>query len=92
MKEKKECKVVQDLLPNYIEGLTTKETNEFIEEHLKECKECQNVLKNMKDELTINKQKRDGREVDYIKKYNKKMKIRKKLILIVLAIFAIYAI
>ena len=34
MKEKKECKVVQDLLPNYIEGLTTKETNEFIEEHL----------------------------------------------------------
>ena len=92
MKEKKECNVVQDLLPNYIEGLTTKETNEFIEEHLKECKECQNVLNNMKDELTINKQKRDGREVDYIKKYNKKMKIWKKLILIVLAIFAIYAI
>lgn len=92
MKEKKECNVVQDLLPNYIEGLTTKETNEFIEEHLKECKECQNVLKNMKDELTINKQKRDGREVDYIKKYNKKMKIWKKLLLIVFVLLVIYAI
>ena len=92
MKEKKECNVVQDLLPNYIEGLTTKETNEFVEEHLKDCKECQNVLKNMKDELTINKQKRDGREVEYIKKYNKKMKIWKKLILIVFVLLAIYAI
>ena len=86
MKEKKECKVVQDLLPNYIEGLTTKETNEFIEEHLKDCIECQNVLKNMEDKLTLNKQKRDGREVDYIKKYSKKLKIWKKLILIVLVL------
>ena len=92
MKEKKECKIVQDLLPNYIEGLTAKETNEFIEEHLEHCIECQNVLKNMKDELTINKQKRDGREIDYIKKYNKKMKIWKKLLLIAFALFAIYAI
>ena len=92
MKEKKECNVVQDLFPNYIEGLTTKATNEFIEEHIKDCTECQSVLKNMKDELTINKQKRDGREVEYIKKYNKKMKIWKKLALIVFAIFVIYAI
>ena len=92
MKEKKECKVVQDLLPNYIEGLTTKETNEFIEEHLKDCIECQNVLKNMEDKLTLNKQKRDGREVDYIKKYSKKLKIWKKLILIVLVLLIIYAI
>ncbi len=92
MKEKKECKVVQDLLPNYIEGLTTKETNEFIEEHLKDCNECQNVLKNMKDELTVNKQKRDGREVEYIKKYNKKMKVWKKLALIIFVFLVIYAI
>ena len=88
----KNCKIIQDLLPNYVEGLTTKETNEFIEEHLKDCNECQNVLKNMKEELTINKQKRDGREVDYIKKYNKKMKIWKKLALIVIVLLAIYAI
>ena len=27
MKEKRDCKIVQDLLPNYIDGLTNEETN-----------------------------------------------------------------
>ena len=31
MKENKECKIVQDLLPNYIEKLTNEETNKFID-------------------------------------------------------------
>ena len=34
MKEK-ECKLVQDLLPNYIEKLTSKESNKIIETHLR---------------------------------------------------------
>ena len=44
MKEKKDCKIVQDLLPNYIENLTNEETNKFIDEHLKECNECQKIF------------------------------------------------
>ena len=36
----KDCKIVQDLLPNYVENLTTKETNQFIENHLENCKDC----------------------------------------------------
>ena len=35
MKEKRECKIVQDLLPNYVDGLTNEETNKYIEEHIK---------------------------------------------------------
>ena len=35
MRENKECKIVQDLLPNYIEKLTNEETNQFIEEPFK---------------------------------------------------------
>ena len=34
MENKTICKVVQDLLPSYIEKLTSKETNEYIEKHL----------------------------------------------------------
>ena len=37
MKERKDCKVVQDLLPNYMENLTSKETNQYVETHLQEC-------------------------------------------------------
>ena len=40
MKEIRNCKIVQDLLPNYIDGLTNEETNLFIENHLKECSVC----------------------------------------------------
>ena len=39
MINKRECKIVQDLLPNYIDKLTADDTNEFIENHLKECEE-----------------------------------------------------
>lgn len=90
MKEERDCKIVQDLLPNYIEKLTNEETNLFIEEHLKDCKECTNILENMKKDIKINEEKRDGREVDYIKKYNKKMKLWKKILLIILGIILIY--
>ena len=64
MKEKRDCKIVQDLLPNYIENLTSKETNNFIEEHLKECDECQKILENMKKDLQTDSVKRDNRAVN----------------------------
>ena len=37
MKMKNECKIIQDLLPNYIEKTTSKETNQFLENHIKTC-------------------------------------------------------
>ena len=65
---KKECKIVQDLLPSYIDKLTNEETNQYIEEHLKECKECQAILKNMKSNIEYKEQNDDGRKVKYFKK------------------------
>ena len=87
----KNCKIVQDLLPNYIENLTSEETNTFIEEHLTECDNCKKIYESMKKDYKIENEKRDGREVEYIKKYNKKMKVWKKFLLIALVIFAVYA-
>ena len=89
MKEKTNCKIVQDLLPNYIENLTNEETNRFIEEHLKVCPECQKVLENMQKEIKVSNTKRDDREVKYIKKYNKKLKILKYALLIIILIYVI---
>ncbi len=89
MKEKRDCEIVQDLLPNYIENLTNDETNNFIEEHLKECNECQEVFDNMKKEFKVNTTKRDEREVKYIKKYSKKMRILKVILLIIIVIYVL---
>jgi hypothetical protein len=87
MKEKRDCKIVQDLLPNYIEGLTNEETNLFIKEHLKECDECQKVLENMQKEIKVNTPKRDEREVKYIKKFSNKMKTLKFILLALIIIY-----
>lgn len=89
MKEIKDCKIVQDLLPSYIESLTNEETNKYIEEHLKECDGCKKILENMQKELKINSEKRDEREVKYIKKFSKKMRILKIILLAILIIFVI---
>ena len=47
----KECNYVQDLLPNYIENLTTSDTNCLLEEHLRSCKGCSKALNSMKREV-----------------------------------------
>lgn len=86
----KNCKIIQDLLPNYIENLTSEETNTFIEEHLTECDNCKKIYESMKKDYKIENEKRDGREVEYIKKYNKKMKVWKKILFLFLALLIIY--
>ena len=89
MKEKRDCKIIQDLLPNYIEKLTNEETNYFVDEHLKECNECQQVLENMEKDLKANSSKRDDREVKYMKKFSSKMKLLKFIILALIIIYII---
>ena len=83
MINKKDCKIVQDLLPNYIDKLTANDTNEFIEEHLKECEECNNFFKNMNEK--IERENVDiKQEINYAKKYNVKYKKIKYTLLIVI--------
>ena len=86
MEEKRNCKIVQDLLPNYIEKLTNEETNKFVEEHLNECNNCKQILSNMEKDLKLDTKKKDNREVKYIKKYSNKMKILKIILLIIIAL------
>lgn len=86
---KKDCKIVQDLLPNYIDKLTTLETNEFIENHLKECKECTKILENMKKDFDIETKNKDKKVINFIKKYNKKMRILKLIILSIIVIYLV---
>ena len=83
----KECKIIRDLFPSYIDGLTSESTNQYIQEHLDNCEDCQKVLETMKKDIKIDTTKKDSREVKYIKKYNKKMKILKITLLAILLIF-----
>ena len=39
------CEIVRDLLPSYIDELTSEMSTKAVDEHLKECEKCQNILK-----------------------------------------------
>lgn len=47
----KNCKIIIDLLPNYIEKLTSRETNKYIQKHLKKCNKCKHILELMDSDI-----------------------------------------
>lgn len=51
------CEIIRDLLPSYIDGLTSTESNEMIEEHLQECAECREYLSDMRASIGTENQK-----------------------------------
>lgn len=89
MDDKLKCKIVEDLLPNYIDNLNSEETNEFIKNHLNECTNCKNIYERMKNEVSINENRNDKKQVNFIKKYNSKMKIFKSIFVIVVLIILV---
>ena len=87
MKQNRDCKIVQDLLPTYIENLTNGVTNEFIEEHIAKCPECAQVLKDMNGDLKLEKINQDY-EINYLKKLKLKWVQSISIIGIVVVIIA----
>ena len=49
----KECKIICDLLPSYIDELTTEDTNQYIQQHLGNCRDCKKALEEMKKDYFI---------------------------------------
>ena len=88
MKNSKDCDIVRDLLPNYIENLTGENTNKYIENHIKECENCSQLLNKMRKDITIETNTSDfKKETKFLKKYNKKMKFLRAIIFLIVIIF-----
>ncbi|SHJ88790.1 Putative zinc-finger [Clostridium amylolyticum] len=50
------CNTIRDLLPIYLDGIASKETNICVNKHLSECQQCQNEYKKL---CKISEEKRD---------------------------------
>lgn len=48
-----DCDIINDLLPSYLEHLTSAETNVLISEHLKECDICREMFEQMNCDLSF---------------------------------------
>ena len=62
------CEVIRDLLPLYVEDLTSNESNTLIEEHLSDCAACRDELEAMRADAasaTIPSAE-DQRELDFL--------------------------
>ena len=80
-----ECDIVKDLLFSYDEEILSNTSKEFVENHLKNCDNCKNIL----DE--IKKQNNDNynlKEIDFLKKIRKKIN-KRNILLAITSIFLI---
>jgi predicted anti-sigma-YlaC factor YlaD len=71
MKSNLKCEVVRDILPLYVDNLTSEVTNKEIEKHLNECKECKGVELMMRNEIVNEQAKTLDKEVDFLKTIKK---------------------
>lgn len=72
MKNNLSCEIIADLLPSYIDGLTSDVTNDAIREHLSHCEKCKSTLENMKEPYNEDRIISEKKEIDFLKKARKK--------------------
>ena len=79
MKSDLSCEVVRDLLPSYIDGLTSEETSRLIRAHLDGCEACRGIHREMTNEEPP---KAEQPEVDYLKKVRASGKRLRRMVII----------
>lgn len=63
------CSIIRDLLPLYCDKLTSADSNEEIENHLRSCTECAEIYENMsKEEITMPEQDKNIKPLKKVKK------------------------
>ncbi len=65
------CEVIEDLLPSYIDGLTSPVTTELVRKHLESCESCRRKYQEMTGTLPEITEE-DHAEIDYLKKTRKR--------------------
>lgn len=77
------CEIIKDLLPSYVDELTSTESNIEIEKHLESCISCKGELNKMKEDISIEEIKLNKKDIKPLKKLNKK--VLKYVIITILA-------
>ena len=70
----KECDIIKDLLPSYVDNICSEASKEWVEAHLAECEECRATAQNFKS-TEISAKQLDFAQLDATKKVKKNVKI-----------------
>ncbi len=82
---KNECDIVKDLIFSYNDGVLSETSKNLVENHLKSCKNCSNVLKEIQQE---SHKKSEEKEIDAFKGIRKKI-TKKNIVISISLIFLI---
>lgn len=80
-----DCKVIEDLLPLYLDDVCSDESRKLVEEHLKECEKCRTLLNNMDVVQITHIEKEESEKTAIVKKGFKK--IHRRWIASLIAVF-----
>ena len=86
MENKISCEIVRDLLPSYVDNLTSEVTNQAIETHIAKCSECKEAVLLMKEPDP--KPEASDSEVDYLKRVRRNSTKTALLLGIIMSLFA----
>ena len=82
---KNECDIVKDLIFSYNDGILSETSKKLVENHLKSCENCSNVLKDIQQE---SHNKSEEKEIDAFKGIRKKI-TKKNIVISISLIFLI---
>ena len=80
------CCIVKDLLPGYIDGLTSEETNEEVKIHLENCSACNTIYRQMTEEIPVEIPPAEE-EIDFLKMLKERM--HRKYVIVALSTCAV---
>ena len=92
MKEKIDCKIIEDLLLPYLDGTLNSKSKEIVENHLLNCDNCKNKFKELKESLEENHEN-DKKYINYLKKAKRKeifITLRTVALIIIIFILILY--
>ena len=79
------CHIVKDLLPSYVEGLTSPETARAVEDHLDGCPDCRAVKNAMTARVELNRAPQPNR--DFLGEFKRHQHITAVLLVVLTFIF-----
>lgn len=89
----KQCNIVQDMLPLYVDGACSEATAEMVKEHLETCAECNSIYQQMLSDTSedILRKEKEGIIERHEKAENKKHR-RKTIISVALSVVLCFAV
>ena len=84
----RDCDIVKDLMPSYVDGICSDATREYVEEHVQECDGCRQMLEAYRANV-LSGEKLEQRGMDGLKKIRTNMKYQNLVCYLVL-VFLVY--